>query len=81
MFKSAVQLTFPCPACGGFVTLRTFRAEGPCPACGTNLEVNLYVQPRIPDGQEAVAQSGAPVGAKRFELRRFRPATHQSPQS
>lgn len=72
MINSAVQLTFPCPACGGFVTLRTFRALGPCPACGTKLEVNLHVRPIFDEaGPEPDSGSG-----KKFDERRFRPVAN-----
>ncbi len=74
MFNSAVQLTFPCPACGGFLTLRTFRAMGPCPTCGTQLEVSLHVRPIVP--QITPSNSDSASGRK-FDERRFRP----SPQS
>lgn len=72
MINSSVQLTFPCPACGGFVTLRTFRAAGPCPACGTKLEVNLYVRAIIEDTEEQ-EESGT---GKKFDDRRFRPVAN-----
>ncbi len=75
MLSSAVQLTFPCPACGGFVTLRTFRAAGPCPACGTHLEVTLQVRPVI----DPPPESGASGSSKKFDERRFRPVA-QPPQ-
>lgn len=74
MFDSAVQLTFPCPACGGFLTLRTFRATGPCPSCRTMLDVNLSVQPSSTLGEMPTA-SGDSAG-KKFEERRFRPVNH-----
>ena len=71
MFNSAVQLTFPCPACGGFLTLRAFKAVGPCPACGTQLEVNLQVQQASAAVLAADGDGGPP---KKFEERRFRPS-------
>jgi|GEM_PF-1911143 len=61
MFDSAGQLTFPCPACGGFLTLRTFRATGPCPSCGTMLDVHLSVQPSATLGDMPTA-SGDSAG-------------------
>lgn len=69
MINSAVQLTFPCPACGGFVTLRTFRGVGPCPACHTQLEVNLHVESVKPRADEG----SSPGSGKKFDERRFRP--------
>ena len=75
MFNSAVQLTFPCPACGGFLTLRTFRAMGPCPACGTQLEVNLHVRQVIPQLQPPADD---PAAGRKFDERRFRPSAHGS---
>ena len=79
MFNSAVQLTFPCPACGGFVTLRTFRASGPCPACNTHLEVNLQVRTGAATTVQQLYPEGDPGGGKKFDERRFRPAV-QPPQ-
>ena len=75
MVNSAVQLTFPCPACGGFVTMRTFRASGPCPACGTKLEVNLTVQPVVENEDEGPSSGSG----KKFHERRFRPVTQPPP--
>ncbi len=70
MLNSAVQLTFPCPTCGGFVTSFTFRAAGPCPSCGTQLEVSLDVRPV----SAALDEYAAPETGKKFDKRRFRPA-------
>ena len=74
MFKSAVQLTFPCPACGSFLTLRRFRAAGPCPSCGVHLNVSL-------DVHQGPSASEDPQGAsaRRFEDRRFRPVAKVIP--
>lgn len=78
MFDSAVQLTFPCPSCGGFLTLRTFKATGPCPSCKTVLNVDLSVKP-------ASADQGVPslipldASGKKFDERRFRPVTQSPP--
>ncbi len=70
MFNSPVKLTFACPTCGGFLTLRTFQASGPCPACGTHLEVRFRVQSVTGrDGHPARRAVG-----KNFEKRRFRPS-------
>lgn len=70
MFNSAVKLTFPCPTCGGFLTLRTFQASGPCPACDTHLEVRFQIH-------SGTGRTGLPprrtVG-KNYEKRRFRPS-------
>ena len=71
MFNSAVQLTFPCPACGGFLTLRTFRALGPCPACGTQIEVNLHVRACPP---QVLLAPEDPAQGRKFDERRFRPS-------
>ena len=80
MFNSAIQLTFPCPACGGFLTLRTFKAAGPCPACGTHLTVNLSVQAETPTVIQPAVAAPAPPAGKKFDERRFRPVTQSQPQ-
>ena len=80
MPSSAVQLTFPCPACGGYLSLSTFHASGPCPTCQTVLEVHLSVSQKVPQ-VGPVPASGASSG-KKFDERRFRPvAQPQPPQS
>ena len=77
MPKSAVQLTFPCPACGGYLSLNTFRATGPCPTCKTILEVDLSVHQRVP--QVGQSTKPGPSSGKKFEERRFRPAAQSQP--
>lgn len=69
--NSAVQLTFPCPSCGGFVTLRTFRGHGPCPVCQTKLSVELNVTAVVEHTPEEAPHSPK----KCFNNRRFRPAS------
>ena len=71
MIDSAVQLTFPCPACGSFLTLRTFHALGPCPSCQNMLSVgfNVTVQDTVNPAEQLET-----VG-KRFDDRRFRPVS------
>lgn len=80
MSNSAVQVTFPCPACGKFVTLRTFRATGPCPVCGTTLEVNLYVRPIPSPGHEGGGEDLGSGNSKKFDERRFRPVAQPPDQ-
>lgn len=74
MFKSAVQLTFPCPACGSFLTLRRFRAAGPCPSCGTHLDVALDIHQGAPAPDDPHG-----TGGRRFADRRFRPVAKVVP--
>jgi hypothetical protein len=69
MIDSAVQLTFPCPACGSFLTLRTFHALGPCPSCQNMLTVDLNVT--VQGAPTAAPQ--LPQPGKKFNDRRFRP--------
>jgi hypothetical protein len=78
MFDSAVQLTFPCPSCGGFLTLRSFKATGPCPSCKTVLDVDLSVKPNSADHSVPYL---IPLDAsgKKFDARRFRPVTQSPP--
>ena len=71
MIDSAVQLTFPCPACGSFLTLRTFHALGPCPSCQRKLTVHLNVEV---DHSSPPATESASSG-KKFAERRFRPVS------
>ena len=71
MIDSAVQLTFPCPACGSFLTLRTFHALGPCPSCQNMLTVDLNVTAQ--GTVTAVEQLEA--SGKKFNDRRFRPVS------
>ena len=54
MPKSAVQLTFPCPACGGYLSLSTLHATGPCPTCKAPLEVHLSVHQKVPQVQRVL---------------------------
>ncbi|NNC87521.1 MAG: hypothetical protein HKN82_03555, partial [Akkermansiaceae bacterium] len=75
MFNSAVQLTFPCPACGSFLTLRSFRAAGPCPNCATFLDVNLGVT----QGEPPAAVPTLEGQGRRFADRRFRPVVRTQP--
>lgn len=69
MVNPSTQLTFPCPECGEFLTLRTLQAAGPCPSCATVLEVHLTVTPRT---RLEIGPDSDPNG-KKFESRHFRP--------
>ena len=71
MIDSAVQLTFPCPMCGSFLSLRTFHGAGPCPSCQTVLRVDLNV---TPTGDDQTVQQLESAG-KKFHERRFRPVS------
>jgi hypothetical protein len=71
MPDSAVQLTFPCPACGSFLTLRTFHGLGPCPACHVMLTVDLNVT----TGDTVTPVEQLEAGGKKFSDRRFRPVS------
>ena len=68
MIPPSVQLTFPCPACGHHLTLRTVQASGPCPTCETTLTVSLAVTTGDQD-----ATGGLPTPPLKFDERRFRP--------
>ncbi|MBK1832141.1 hypothetical protein JIN77_15495 [Verrucomicrobiaceae bacterium R5-34] len=38
------KLSFPCPDCGGILTMRSPDASGPCPLCTSLITVKLTVE-------------------------------------
>ncbi|MBT8045443.1 MAG: hypothetical protein KJO79_10875 [Verrucomicrobiae bacterium] len=40
----AYQVSFPCPECGGVLTMSVKCGEGNCPLCNADIYVNLDVQ-------------------------------------
>lgn len=78
MFDSALQLTFPCPSFGGFLTLRSFKATGPCPSCKTVLDVDLSVKPSSAD-HSVPGLIPLDASEKKIDERRFLPVTQSSP--
>ncbi|BDS07854.1 hypothetical protein NT6N_28940 [Oceaniferula spumae] len=63
----AYTLSFPCPDCGGILTMHSPEASGCCPLCNCDLKVNLSVEKN-----EIIPINGEEDNQLAWEKRAFR---------
>ncbi len=77
MLPPAYKLSFPCPHCGGVLTMGAKKGSGHCPLCQCSLSVNLDIQT---DTAENNTDTPRKPAARGWDARAFRrPATPDKP--
>lgn len=73
----AYKLSFPCPHCGGVLTMATKNGSGNCPLCHCRLSVTLDIQTDAAENNTDTRSKATPRG---WDSRAFRrPATTDKP--